>query len=69
MDDILLWIYKIVDKLLNIKYNMEFLALLAIFYFFAGACICLLICVNPNDTGALGKMNRFVYRRVPELFS
>lgn len=48
---------------------MEFLALIAIVYFFIGAGVCLLICVNPNDPGILGKLSRFVYRTVPNAFS
>jgi hypothetical protein len=48
--------------------KMEFIALLLIFYFFIGACVCLLICVNPNDQGVLGRLNRFVFRKVPQVF-
>ena len=47
---------------------MEFLALLLIFYFLIGACVCLLICVNPNDSGILGTLNRFVFKKIPTLF-
>ncbi len=47
---------------------MEFIALLLIIYFFIGACVCLLICVNPNDPGILGSMNRLVFRKFPASF-
>jgi len=47
---------------------MEFIALLLIFYFMVGACVCLLICVNPNDPGILGTLNRFVFRKLPTAF-
>lgn len=48
---------------------MEFLALLLIFYFFVGACICLIMCVNPNDPGFLGFLNRTIYHKLPAAFS
>jgi palmitoyltransferase len=44
---------------------MELIALLLIFYFLIGACVCLLICVNPNDPGLLGRMNRLVFKTLP----
>lgn len=47
---------------------MELIALLLIVYFFIGACVCLLICVNPNDPGVLGTMNRFAFRKFPAMF-
>lgn len=47
---------------------MEFLALLLMVYFVIGACVCLLICVNPNDPGILGRFNRIVFKKVPEIF-
>jgi palmitoyltransferase ZDHHC4 len=47
---------------------MEIIALLLIVYFLIGACICLLICVNPNDPGVLGSMNRFMFKRFPAIF-
>lgn len=47
---------------------MEIIALLLIVYFMIGACICLLICVNPNDPGVLGGLNRFFFKKFPAIF-
>ena len=38
-------------------------------YFFIGAGVCLLICVNPNDPGLLGTVKRFVFNTVPAIFT
>ena len=43
--------------------------LLLIVYFLIGACVCLLICVNPNDPGFLGSMSRFVFKKFPTVFA
>lgn len=48
---------------------MEFFALLLIIYFVIGACVCLLICVNPNDPGILGRLSKLIFKRFPELFT
>ena len=48
---------------------MEIVALVLIFYFFIGAAVCLLICVNPRDPGILGKLRGFVFERLPDLFT
>lgn len=47
---------------------MEILALVGILYFLIGASICLLICVNPNDPGVLGKFRAFFFQTLPTLF-
>jgi palmitoyltransferase len=47
---------------------MEVIALMLIIYFMIGACICLLVCVNPNDPGFLGTLNRFFFRKFPAIF-
>ena len=47
---------------------MEILALVGILYFLLGASICLLICVNPNDPGILGKMRKFFFTTLPSSF-
>jgi hypothetical protein len=47
---------------------MEIIALMLIIYFFIGAGVCLLICVNPNDPGLLGSLNRFVFKKIPSVF-
>lgn len=36
-------------------------------YFLLGACVCLLVCVNPNDPGLLGKLNRLILGRLPQV--
>ena len=48
---------------------MEIIALLGIIYFFFGAGICLLICVNPNDPGVLGKVRSLFFNTLPNAFS
>lgn len=48
--------------------HMELIALLLIVYFLIGAGICLLVCVNPNDPGMLGTLNRFAFRKFPTIF-
>ena len=47
---------------------MEIIALLLMVYFLIGACICLLICVNPNDPGFMGSLNRFFFKKLPSVF-
>lgn len=47
---------------------MEFIFLALIFYFFIGAAVCLLICVNPNDPGILGRMSNMLFKKFPPLF-
>ena len=42
---------------------------MAILYFFVGACVCLLICVNPNDPGVLGSVRKIVFDKLPTAFS
>lgn len=49
--------------------HMEILALIGIIYFLVGACVCLLICVNPNDPGPLGKARRVMFTSLPNAFS
>jgi hypothetical protein len=44
---------------------MELVATILIFYFLIGACVCLLVCVNRNDEGILGKLNRLVLGKIP----
>lgn len=41
------------------------IALVLLVYFLLGACVCLLVCVNPNDPGLLGKLNRLVLGKLP----
>lgn len=48
---------------------MQFLALLGMVYFLFGACVCLLICVNPNDPGILGRTRVFFFNTFPKYFS
>lgn len=48
---------------------MEIVALVLIFYFFIGAAVCLLICVNPRDPGLLGKLRGFVFETLPNIFT
>ena len=48
---------------------MEIIALIGILYFLVGACVCLLICANPNDPGLIGKSRRFVFNTLPDAFS
>ena len=48
---------------------MEIVALFGIFYFFVGASVCLLICVNPNDPGILGKLRHLSFTTIPNVFS
>ena len=48
---------------------MEIVALLGIIYFFVGAAICLLICVNPNDPGILGRIRYLFFTVIPDAFS
>lgn len=47
---------------------MEYIFLALIFYFFIGAIVCLLICVNPNDPGILGRMSNFLFKKFPPIF-
>jgi hypothetical protein len=47
---------------------MEYIFLGLIFYFFIGALVCLLICVNPNDPGILGRMSHFLFKTFPPIF-
>lgn len=47
---------------------MEYIILALILYFFIGAAVCLLICVNPNDPGILGKMSNLLFKKLPTLF-
>ena len=42
------------------------LAAILLVYFVLGALGCLLICVNPNDPGILGKMNRLFIGTLPQ---
>lgn len=48
---------------------MQILALILIFYFFVGAAVCLLICVNPRDPGILGKTRCLLFETLPEKFT
>lgn len=41
------------------------LAIVLLVYFVLGALGCLLICVNPNDPGILGKLNRLFLGSLP----
>ena len=36
-----------------------------IFYFIIGAGVCLLICVNPNDPGLLGRASNLLFKKLP----
>ena len=47
---------------------MEYIILALILYFFIGAAICLLICVNPNDPGILGRMSNLLFKSLPNVF-
>lgn len=47
---------------------MEYIILALILYFIIGAGICLLICVNPNDPGILGRMSNFLFKKLPTIF-
>jgi hypothetical protein len=47
---------------------MEFIFLALIVYFFIGAAVCLLICVNPNDPGILGRTSNLLFKKLPPLF-
>jgi hypothetical protein len=47
---------------------MELFFLALIFYFVLGAGVCLLICVNPNDPGILGRMSNFLFKKFPPIF-
>jgi hypothetical protein len=47
---------------------MEWLAILLLVYFVIGAFICLLVCVNSNDPGIMGKLNRFFLQYLPGFF-
>lgn len=44
------------------------MAILGILYFFFGSIACLLICVNPNDPGILGKFRRLCFNTIPTAF-
>lgn len=47
---------------------LEYTISLCIFSLFTGAICYLLLCVDPNNPGILGKMHRFVYKYLPSLF-
>jgi hypothetical protein len=47
---------------------MEIIAVILIVYFVIGAGVCLLVCVNPNDPGILGKLSRLVHHKLPAAF-
>jgi len=49
----------------DLRLKMEIIFLVLIVYFFIGAGVCLLICVNPNDPGILGKMSKFMFKKFP----
>jgi len=44
---------------------MEFIALLGLVFLFLGAFLYLLVCIDPNSTGLLGKIHRFVFNSLP----
>jgi hypothetical protein len=46
---------------------MEIIAIVVLIYFLLGAGVCLLVCVNPNDPGVMGKMNRLVLGKLPQI--
>jgi hypothetical protein len=48
---------------------MQIIVVIGILYFLIGAVACLLICVNPNSPGVLGKARRLVFTALPAAFS
>ncbi|CAD8128147.1 unnamed protein product [Paramecium sonneborni] len=47
---------------------MEFLAIITLLFLVLGASLYLLVCVDPNSPGLLGKMNRLVFNTIPVIF-
>lgn len=41
------------------------IAIIVLIYFVIGSLVCLLVCVNPNDPGILGKLNRLFLGSIP----
>ena len=41
------------------------IAVIILVYFVIGSLVCLLVCVNPNDPGILGKLNRIFLGTLP----
>jgi palmitoyltransferase len=46
---------------------MELLFIISIFLLMSGATLYLLVCIDPNSPGILGKLNRFVFGVLPNL--
>jgi palmitoyltransferase len=46
---------------------MEFLAAFGIVLLFLGSLLYLLVCIDPNRPGFLGKIHRFVFNDFPEI--
>ena len=46
---------------------MNFFALLFLYFLFGGAFLYLLMCVDANQPGFLGKVNRLIFTKCPKL--
>ena len=46
---------------------MEFLAVFGILFLMGGAFMYLLVCIDPNSPGMMGKLSRFVFNALPVL--
>ena len=44
---------------------MSFIPLLFLYLLFSGSIMYLLMCVDSNNPGILGKLNRFIFRMCP----
>ena len=47
---------------------MQIIFVTLIYFLIGGSCIYLLLCVDSNDPGILGKMNRLVFSICPDIF-
>jgi len=47
---------------------MQIIFVTLIYFLIGGSCIYFLLCVDSNDPGILGKMNRLVFSICPDFF-